>query len=322
MKNEPDELEDFKSRINLTEFAAAEGYVLDRRASSRASAAMKHPAGDKIIISRGPDGHWIYFSVRDTDDHGSIIDFVQRRGGASLGQVRQALRPWIGREPLPIREEVASSVVRLRPGKRDPIEVMARYAVMRDINGHHPYLETERMIPAAILSASCFRGRIRKDRRGNAIFPHFNRGGLCGYEVKNRDFTGFSPGGAKGLWFGHPGIADHTIVIAETAVDALSHAALKGTDGSRFVSIAGQMNRLQPALLAEAVQAMPPSPRVILAFDNDGAGAALAAQVREILETVSRDDLRVIDDRPPNAGDDWNDVLRIASFPPPQPEPY
>jgi hypothetical protein len=35
-----DELEDFKSAINLTEYAAAKGYVLDKRASSRNSALM------------------------------------------------------------------------------------------------------------------------------------------------------------------------------------------------------------------------------------------------------------------------------------------
>lgn len=37
-----DELEDFKTRVNLTEFATAQGYVLDRKASSRNSALMVH----------------------------------------------------------------------------------------------------------------------------------------------------------------------------------------------------------------------------------------------------------------------------------------
>jgi hypothetical protein len=76
-----DELEDFKRRINLTEYAASLGYCIDRRASSRNSAVMVHPAGDKIIVAKGEDNHWVYISVRDDRDHGSIIDFHQSRQG-------------------------------------------------------------------------------------------------------------------------------------------------------------------------------------------------------------------------------------------------
>jgi hypothetical protein len=50
---ETDELESFKTDINLTEFAAASGYRLDRKASSRNSVVMTHPERDKIIIAVG-----------------------------------------------------------------------------------------------------------------------------------------------------------------------------------------------------------------------------------------------------------------------------
>ncbi len=46
------ELELFKTSINLSEFAAARGYVLDRRATSVNSAVMRHPDGDEIVIAR------------------------------------------------------------------------------------------------------------------------------------------------------------------------------------------------------------------------------------------------------------------------------
>ena len=38
MQRRAEEMEDFKSRINLSEYAAACGYRLDRKASSRNSA--------------------------------------------------------------------------------------------------------------------------------------------------------------------------------------------------------------------------------------------------------------------------------------------
>lgn len=89
------ELEQFKSRINLVEYAQTLGYQLDRKESSQNSKVLRHVNGDKIVVAIGQNGHGIYFSVRDDHDNGSIIDFVKKRVGASLGQTRKALRPWI-----------------------------------------------------------------------------------------------------------------------------------------------------------------------------------------------------------------------------------
>ena len=118
------ELESFKIGIDLRAYAASHGYAIDVRASWRGSAVMRHTAGDKIIIKRDTDGHYVYFSVRDDSDHGTIIDFACRHLGASLGVVRKELRPWIGASPaaLPLyppfcrksRKIVCASIVNLR----------------------------------------------------------------------------------------------------------------------------------------------------------------------------------------------------------------
>jgi hypothetical protein len=69
--------------------------------------------------------------------------------------------------------------------------------------GRHPYLENDRHLPAALLELMRFAGRIKIDAKGNAVFPHFDQQGLCGYKIKNRGFTGFARGGATGLWSSH-----------------------------------------------------------------------------------------------------------------------
>lgn len=89
------ELEQFKSRINLVEYAQTQGYQLDCKESSQNSKVLRHGNDDKIVVPTGQNGHGLYFSLRDDRDNGSIIDFVQKRTGASLGQTRKALRPWI-----------------------------------------------------------------------------------------------------------------------------------------------------------------------------------------------------------------------------------
>ena len=84
----------FKSEINLTQYAAHLGYEIDRKKSTRSSVAMKGGA-DKIIISRR-GGVWVYFSVTDDRDNGTIINFVQNRTHKTIAKIGQELQEWIG----------------------------------------------------------------------------------------------------------------------------------------------------------------------------------------------------------------------------------
>src|SRR5579862_9394346 len=90
------ELEKFKREIDLRAYAATQSYELDRKDSWRGCAVMRHASGDKVAIKRDSDGHWVYYSFRDDGDHGTVIDFVQRRHGCSLGAARKELRSFMG----------------------------------------------------------------------------------------------------------------------------------------------------------------------------------------------------------------------------------
>src|SRR5580704_7088004 len=100
MMNQDSELDAFKREIDLREFAVSMGYEMDRRESWRGSTVMRRDA-DKIVVKRNGNGHYVFFSVRDDRDNGTIIDFLQRRRSLSLGAVRKELRPWIGAPPSP-----------------------------------------------------------------------------------------------------------------------------------------------------------------------------------------------------------------------------
>jgi hypothetical protein len=76
--NPDSELDAFKQRIDLRQFAASLGYEMDRRESWRGSTVLRRGA-DKIVVKRNGNGHYVFFSVRDDDDHGTLIDFLQRR---------------------------------------------------------------------------------------------------------------------------------------------------------------------------------------------------------------------------------------------------
>lgn len=302
-----EELNAFKRRIDLRDYMAAQGYQLDARESSQRCSIMRGPGKDKLIVVIGAEAphFWIYCSVHDDRDNGTIVDFVSNRKSLTLGSIRKELRPWIGRPAaaaLPLFPP-------LLPATKDHAAIEREYAGM-PLAARHAYLEEERRIPAPLLASPRFAGRVRVDAHRNAVFPHFDLSGLCGFEKKNRGFTGFATGGTKGLWESNDLPDDDCLVVTESAIDALSYAALFPDARARYRSIGGQVNDQQPALIRAAVLDLPQGSKVIAATDNDDAGRKLAAMIGDAAGSADRSDLTFRAHHPPVEGADWNDVLR------------
>jgi hypothetical protein len=302
------ELDAFKREIDLRQFAVSLGYAIDRRESWRGSTVLRRGA-DKIIVKRNGNGHYVFFSVREDDDHGTLIDFLQRRQNLSLGAVRQILRAWIGR-PVALPQFPA-----LEPTSPDRMRVECAYRRMAPVP-RYPYLEQDRCVPAGVLLSPRFVGRMRMDSRGNTVFPHFDATGLCGYEIKNRGFTGFAAGGQKGLWFSHMRREDRRLILTESAIDALSHAALfpGAEDHTRYASLGGKPSRRQMGLLQATIAKLSKDAEIVAAFDADPAGRRLTDEIRQLVATVAskmeRSDLIFKSHLPAQEGEDWNIVLQ------------
>jgi hypothetical protein len=308
--NDQMEIEVFKRVIDLRQFAVSLGYQVDQRESWTGSTVLRRGA-DKIVVKRNPNGHYVFFSVRDDRDNGTIIDFLQGREKLSLGAVRQILRSWIGKPDLP-------GFARLEPTSKDRMRVESEYQRMAEAP-QHPYLIHQRCLPEAVLSSPRFAGRVRIDAHGNAVFPHFNGKGLCGYEIKNRGFTSFAAGGEKGLWFSRAYSEDRRLVLAESAIDGLSHAALfpDALDLTRYASLGGTPNSVQAGLVQATSGKLPEGSEIVAAFDADEPGRILVEVVRASVVRTGRSDLVFRVHLPDQQGEDWNDVLKaVARIPP------
>jgi hypothetical protein len=302
------ELDAFKREIDLRQLAVSLGYEIDRLESWRGSTVLRRGA-DKIVVKRNGNGHYVFFSVRDDNDHGTVIDFVQRRQNRSLGAVRQILRPWIGRPvtsmPFPA----------LEPNSLDRMRVECAYRGMAAVS-LYSYLEQDRCVPAVVLGSPRFAGRMRIDSRGNTVFPHFDTAGLCGYEIKNRGFTGFAAGAQKGLWLSHTRRDDLRLILTESAIDALSHAALfpDEDDQTRYASLGGKPSRRQMGLLQATIATLQEEAEIVAAFDADPAGRRLANEMRELMVNVAsrteRSGLIFRSHLPKQEGEDWNSILQ------------
>ena len=314
-----EEVQRFKVGINLTEYAASAGYALDRAGSSAACVAMKGPAGDKILIARARDLHWIYCSVSDPQDQGTIIDFVQRRSRIGLGEVRRLLRPWsqhgggVAVPGAPLNRPPAEAwVADVSPSEPDPQAVRAGFEGLKPLTGPHPYL-TARGVPAGVYLGRPFRGRVLMDARGNAVFPHYgDEREVVGWEAKNRGFTGFSKGGTKGLFVGLSVPVVSRVVVVESAIDALSYAALHPDAEAVHASTSGVLNPQQPRLLRRLFGRLRAGGEVVVATDHDAGGEALADQIGRIHAALPSATTSLRRHRPAAAGTDWNDELQAA----------
>lgn len=299
------ELDRFKRDIHLVAFAVQRyGYVRDRRESSRACHVLRHlGSNDKIVVRQDQDAHWTYFSVRDSGDNGTILDFVLARGARSLREARDELRQYLG-TPQP-EMDLPRTAPQTAADTRSAVEAFDR-ALRADSS---PYLN-ERGIRPETLTDARFTDTWRIGPRGNVLFAHRDDAGIVtGFEIKNRGFTGFATGGRKTAWQSTARPEDRALVITESAIDALSYYQLHPERAAftRYLSTAGQPSRSQIELLDRLFSALPASSTVVAAVDGDSPGETLARGLRDL--TRRHAELGFRRDAP-TAAKDWNEVLQ------------
>lgn len=292
-----------KQSVNLSQYAAAQGYELDRKKSTRSSLVMRHAAsGDKIIVSK-KGANWVYFSVHDDRDNGTIVDFIEKRTNKTLPEIGRELVGWSGGAgALPVYNlpDVQEQVY-------DAGRIRRAFQWMKPTTAH-PYLIGERKIPADVLKDSRFSGRIFQDRYGNAVFPHQNGQGVCGLELKNTDKGVFMRGSEKALWLGNINTADTVLVLAEAAIDALSHFALFRPQNASYGAVSGGMKDNQFDSLMAVIGKMPCLQKIILAVDNDKGGDKIASRIESYLEDKFTG--AIVRHIPKTQGMDWNNILK------------
>jgi hypothetical protein len=166
----------------------------------------------------------------------------------------------------------------------------------------HRYLVVERQLPSAIVDSLIESGHLYADRRANAVFLLVGKENQpVGAELRgttSRPWHGLAPGSQKDDgFFSIPSAPRPTIIVVESAIDAMSCFALHSQH--RCISTAGVRPnpRWLPALLAQG------NP-VYCGFDADPTGETMARAMIGLYPTVQRL-------CPPQH--DWNDVLKVRA---------
>ena len=262
---------DNMKQVDLVALAEKFGYRLDRAKSTKTVKVIRDGHGDKLLVKM--DGEYpVFCSCRDDRDRGSVIDFVMKR--LNLGYVDAV--NYLGggnggtnRPPSPYRQFKSVEAPALSgEALRKKIAAVWNASVW---NPNHTYLLSRGLVPET-LNDSRFMDTFRKDKKGNAVFLHVDREGLCGYELRNTGFKSFCEGGRKGIWRSNNIKTADEVVVCEAVIDCLSHAQLYGGD-SAYVATGGALSGLQRDLMASLfAKAQSRGVRVVIATDNDDTG--------------------------------------------------
>ena len=290
-QNAATEIEFFKTQP-FTDIASALGYRPDGKASSGGSTVLRREDGDKVVVKLDDQHgqHWVYFSIVDRTDHGTIIDFVQRRTGGTLGEVRKTIREATGQSRtnpkvfLPTAQN--PSTEKADPDKLENVRVCPvdpdafrkkSLAVWNAASWspEHPYL-LSRGLDRGTLADLRFLDSFRQDNNGNVVFPNYDRGGMCGYERRGPVTKKFGKDVKKGLWFSANLKTASLIVVTESAIDALSHSRLYASAyyaDCAYCAMGGSIGTRQRDLLAGLfAKAGDRNALVVVGTDNDEAG--------------------------------------------------
>jgi len=158
---------------------------------------------------------------------------------------------------------------------------------------------------------------VRAGPRGSAWFAHRDGAGvLTGIEMRGGDYRNFSAGGGKTLFRlpGGPGLPGLTrIAVSESAIDALSLAAIEGAQpDTLYAATAGGMGPGTVAALGQLLQGLATGPAGLLvaATDADTAGRRYAARLEQMATAAG---VRFEAILPPDGLNDWNDALRART---------
>jgi hypothetical protein len=210
--------------------------------------------------------------------------------------------PWAAsRAAISARPDTRGHVDAPAPGQGNPLR--------RVDGGACDYLRA-RGLRHETLAHPRFAETWRVDRRRNAIFVHRDEAGaITGFEVKNRDYTNFAPGGTKTAWQSAAREGDGALVVTESAIDALSYHQLRRDDGDslRYLSTAGAPSTSQIVRLEKLLAGLPPCSTAVAAVDADEAGHKLAGRIETLARRITHVGFRR---DAPVGGKDWNDVLQ------------
>lgn len=284
-----------KEQVELPELLTHYGYNLKKGEDLGKGKWHVFEGDDTLVVFKGRGNDWMYFNSHDDRDKGSVIDWMKNRvnSGRIVGIEQQP-----GRNVWQTVNDHFRAYLNLPEDQRPklelpPISITAPGEKFHSIYTkdcrpleNTAYLESRGITKSTIQNPQ-FAGRILNQlhtvqKEGmpaktfvNTAFPAYHEGRVVGLELKGEGYKGQAPESefSRSLWLsklpeGRP--AAH-MVVAESALDALSYAQMHPGEKALYASTAGVLTQnkifeMKRLLSEERI------PGIRAAFDNDTQG--------------------------------------------------
>lgn len=271
--------QDFRSEISIMELAASVGYRYDPRKGSKWPVLVNEYNGDKIIVanprSTSSEG---YFNPNDDSDKGTLIDFVKNRLGRdfphdrSISDLMNINRVLYGFKNEPFLEPMVYMPT-TKPRKPFTTDGLMDSLI-------RPAYLLSRNIKRQTLFSKEFSGRVLNIKNSNYInvaFPFYDRDDkVVGIEKRSFFCDLFVEGSerSKSVWHSNIPQKLERIIIAESAIDAMSYHQLKPTKNALYVSIGGSLSfgQIEVINALKVRTNLSKDFKYVSATDNDKAG--------------------------------------------------
>lgn len=291
------EIDELRERVDCRTVLERAGWELDKPESTQHAVKFRNGPAKIVIVTH--EGRGWFDPINDR--RGDVIALAQHVWGGNIGHARVALRPLAGIDP----ELVPSSREREKadPQPMNAPKIWDRAHRLAPGSQGWRYLAEARAIPVEALERASGAGVLREGIYGTVWALHRSSECLpCGWEMRGPRYKGFAKGGDKALfWVGELAKATR-VAVTESAIDALSLAAIEGwAAGTTYVSTGGGFG---PRTSAAFDQLLPGRARIVAATDRGQGGELLADRLHGLARDTGRGFGRL---RP--GGKDWNEQL-------------
>lgn len=289
-------------RINLMEFMLNNGYTLNRQKSTLKNPVLVSQNGEVIVLKNAGDNpNARYFNATEgtsTMDKGNVVEFVKQRIGTEFkadeslslyGNVNMILHDYLGLSAEQKQHVMEGNKPTGEPKTKQEFVLSLYNLKPFEANGNN-YLEKERGIPAETLNLPEFKDRIYvSNYRGKDFitFPFYNFDGkeISGLNFRAEDTNTNASNTNKltGVWMSTPPEKIDKIIITESPIDALSHAALNHPiQNTLYISNFGNPTLGQYQSLANTLTFLSnrfdKAPELVMGYDKDVRGNVFALQ--------------------------------------------
>lgn len=278
MFTQTQEIERFRTEVNLVEFIVSHGATILSR-STENSYRIKYD--DEIYLVSKKGSVWLFYCVTDDTKKGSIIDFCNTvLGITNLGFVRKYIRRYLELKPhiytnINVKPKINTDITAYSEDLRHD-----KWRVYSHKAWSERYINVSYIKPALT--------NVAVDIRGNLCFSVFDgEMKVIGYEVKGLRGFKQSIGSKQGMSVLGSYDGD-TAVICESVFDCLSYFELHGNPDNPYLlfSTSGQLTETQLLTLYQLCvrySRLNRLSKVIIATDNDSQGWKYAQRIKNYL---------------------------------------